>query len=229
MSSRSNRYIAKRHQSFPAGAVLPGEDPKEFEALFRELRGDLKPSGRVEHLLVADIASLIWRKSRLGVFRVAEAARKEFGECYADGDIEAGALLASARRMEKEQLSVERSMKKTEFLEQMKPKDVALDDAIQKLQSSIQELKKQNGIDPQSSPPLDAESVEQELAKQREADLFAILDDLITPECFMQEIEFKEHLDEAIDRALDRLIEYQARRISGSTVERRRSRQRRFR
>jgi hypothetical protein len=120
VSSPSNRPITRRHHSFPGGAVFPGEDPNEFEALIDELWSDLKPRGALEQSLVADIASWTWRKSRLGVFQVAEAARKEFGECFADGDIEAGALRASQQRMQKEQRSLERRVKAVEFLEEVK-------------------------------------------------------------------------------------------------------------
>src|SRR5262249_53133303 len=219
MSSRSNQSIVKRHQSFPAGAVFPGEDPKEFEALFDQLCSDLKPVGRVEHSLVADIACAIWRKSRLDVFRAAEAARKEFGECFADGDLEAGAFRAFHQRIEKEQRSLERRVEEAKFLKEIKPKFADLDDIIETVKNSLRKVKEQNGIDSSASRPPRADAVEQDLAKQREAHQFAILGDLITPECFIQELEFKERLDEAIERALDRLAKYQARRISGSTVD----------
>src|SRR5262249_47488803 len=221
MSSRSNQSIAKRHQSFPGRAILPGEDRKQFEALFDELWSDLNPSGPVERSLVVDVAYLTWRKSRLDVFRAAEAARKEFGECFADGDLEAGAFRAFQLRREKEQRSLERRVEEAKFLDEIKPKFADLDDIVETLQDSLRKLNEQNGIDSSASRPPSADAVEQDLAKQREAHQFAILGDLITPECFIEELEFKERLDEAIERAVDRLAKYQARRISGSTVDRR--------
>jgi len=228
MSSRSNQPIAKRHESFPASAVLPGEDRKEFEALFDDLWRDLKPSGPVEGALVADVASLVWRKQHLSVFQAAQAARREFGECFADGDVEAGAFRASQQRMEREQRNLERRVKEAEFIEEIKPQFVAFSAAIQKIEKSAHDLLKQNGIEPASRPEPE-QAAAQELAKQREAYQYAILSDLITPDCFIQELEFKERLDKAIKHALDRLAKYQARRISGSTVDRRRPRRGRAR
>jgi len=54
-------------------------------------------------------------------------------------------------------------------------------------------------------------------AKAEEAEIhFAILGDLISPECYLQELELIERLDAGIERAFDRLAKYQARRKSGS-------------
>src|SRR6266568_6231724 len=106
-SPSSSRPISKRHQSFMAAAVLPGENPEEYTALFNEVWSDCKPVGPVEQSLVGGIASFLWRKRRLGIFRQAEAARKEFGACFADGDLAAGTANASHQRLEKEKRSLE--------------------------------------------------------------------------------------------------------------------------
>ena len=53
-------------------------------------------------------------------------------------------------------------------------------------------------------------------AKADEAEIhFALLGDLISPDCYVQELELIERLDVGIERALDRLAKYQARRKSG--------------
>jgi hypothetical protein len=210
----SNGSISKRHQSFAATAVLPGEDPKEFSALFDEIWGDLRPRGPLERSLAREIASLLWRKGRLGIFRVAEAARKEFGEFFADGDLEAGGLRASHHRMQKQQASLERLLKSREFLEEVKSK--FRDSGLR-----LDEIEKQIGTDPEASRDAAADTVERQLAKDRTETEFAVLGDLISPECFIQELELRERLDAAIERALDRFHKCQAIRISGSVVGRR--------
>jgi hypothetical protein len=210
----SSRPIAKRHQSFMAAAVLPGENPEEFAALFDEVWSDCRPVGPVEQSLVRGIASFLWRKRRLGIFRIAEAARKEYGEFFKDGDLEAGAMSASHHRLEKRQRSLERLAKSRELLEQVKPDIVAFG-------LNIDKLEKQVGIDPQASRAASAETTERKLAKEETETQFAILGDLISPECFIQELELRERLDAAIERAFDRLIRYQTRRITGLVVDRR--------
>jgi hypothetical protein len=211
----SSRSISKRHQSFMATAVLPGEDPEEFAALLDEVWSDCRPVGPVEKSLVSDIASFLWRKRRLGIFRIAEAARKEFGEFFKDGDLEACAMSVSHHRLEKQQRSLERLVKSRELLGQLKPDILASG-------LRIDDLEKQVGIDPQASRAASAETTERKLAKENTETQFAILGDLISPECFIQELELRERLDVAVERAFDRLNKYQTRRISGWVVDRRR-------
>jgi hypothetical protein len=197
-----------------AAVVLPGEKPEEFTALFDEVWSDCRPVGPVEQSLVGGIASFLWRKRRLGIFRIAEAARKEFGEFFKDGDLEAGAMSASHHRLEKQKRSLERLVKSRELLEQVKPDIVAFG-------LNIDELEKHVGIDPQASRAASAETSDRKLAKEDTEIQFAILGDLISPECFIQELELRERLDAGIERAFDRLIKYQTRRITGLVVDRR--------
>jgi hypothetical protein len=67
---------ALKHGAYAATAVLPGEDPAEFEKLHRELIAELKPSGALEDDAVATIARLIWRKQNLATCRIAELAQE---------------------------------------------------------------------------------------------------------------------------------------------------------
>lgn len=45
--------------------ILPGEDPKVFQALADEIAAELEPQSALEHHLVATIVSCIWRLRRL--------------------------------------------------------------------------------------------------------------------------------------------------------------------
>ncbi len=85
---RSNASHSKRHESFAASAVLPGENPEEFDMLVSVIRDRLQPVGYLEEQQVVTIAEFSWRKRRLGIFRVAANARARFGACFAEGDIE---------------------------------------------------------------------------------------------------------------------------------------------
>ena len=46
-------------------AVLPNENPEEFNALVRQLHQDFSPNDAVEKTLIDDLAILTWKKSRL--------------------------------------------------------------------------------------------------------------------------------------------------------------------
>jgi hypothetical protein len=69
-------HPALKHGAYSATAVLPGENPAEFEKLHRQLIAELKPSGVFEDDIVATIARLIWRKQNLTTLRIAELARE---------------------------------------------------------------------------------------------------------------------------------------------------------
>ncbi|TMJ26324.1 MAG: hypothetical protein E6G88_15920 [Alphaproteobacteria bacterium] len=201
-----------------AAAVLPGENPEEYTALFNEVWSDCKPVGPVEQSLVGGIASFLWRKRRLGIFRQAEAARKEFGACFADGDLAAGTANASHQRLEKEKRSLELISKLREGRHELDE----IKNGFSELGSNLDEIERKVGIDPEASRAAAAEASETKIAQQQTENQFAFLGDLITPECFLQELELRERLDAAIERAFDRLVKYQKRRISGFEIDRRR-------
>jgi hypothetical protein len=48
-------------------ALLPGEDPGEFELLHNKLIAEFAPAGPFEQDIVANMARLIWRKQNLGI------------------------------------------------------------------------------------------------------------------------------------------------------------------
>lgn len=55
---------ARKHGVFAAPLILPGEDPREFEALHAALTEEWKPSGPTEQDRVFGIADAMWRKRR---------------------------------------------------------------------------------------------------------------------------------------------------------------------
>src|SRR5262249_44921369 len=56
-------------------AVLPGENPAEFEKLYQAQIAELAPTGVLEENIVADIARLVWRKQNLATFSLAKGLR----------------------------------------------------------------------------------------------------------------------------------------------------------
>jgi len=68
-------HPALKHGGYSATAVLPGEDPKAFDKLHRDLIAELSPQGVLEHDIVATMARYVWRKQNLATLRLAEFAR----------------------------------------------------------------------------------------------------------------------------------------------------------
>jgi hypothetical protein len=67
---------ALKHGGYSGVAVLPGEDKVAFEKLHQDLIAELHPNGPLEEDIVMTIARLLWRKRHLGIYRLAEAAKK---------------------------------------------------------------------------------------------------------------------------------------------------------
>src|SRR5215471_9621518 len=56
---------ALKHGVFAETIILPGEDPKDFEQLHRDLIKEWSPSGPAERDAVLTLAKCMWRKRRL--------------------------------------------------------------------------------------------------------------------------------------------------------------------
>jgi hypothetical protein len=75
MSNRSKLPNALKHGAFAKVAILPGEDPREFEELHFGLIEEWRPEGPTEEDAVLAIANGIWRKRRVQKFREARICR----------------------------------------------------------------------------------------------------------------------------------------------------------
>src|SRR5262249_7307929 len=190
------------------------EDSEEFKALYRELCADLRPVGHLEISLVADIATYQWRKDRLNIFDEAERARRELGEFFADGDLEVGIRSVWLHREQKHLHRIECLLKSHELAEQLKQQ-------LRKDDPNFDETLKHFAKDPEAARKAAAKTFERDEAKEHTEMQLAALGDVITPECFLQELEFRQRLDAAIERSVDLLIKHQTRRISALRVSRR--------
>src|SRR5262249_52316906 len=75
VSKFKKRHPALKHGAYSSTAVLPGENPAEFEELYQALIAELAPTGALEENIVADIARLAWRKQNLATFTRAKGLR----------------------------------------------------------------------------------------------------------------------------------------------------------
>jgi hypothetical protein len=76
VSKLKKRHPALKHGAYSSIAVLPGENPVEFEELYQALVAELAPTGALEEDIVANIARLVWRKQNLATFNLAKGLRK---------------------------------------------------------------------------------------------------------------------------------------------------------
>jgi hypothetical protein len=72
----SGIHPALKHGVYSGTALLPGEDPDEFEKLRKSLIADVAPAGPLEEDIVATIARLVWRKQNLSSYRLAGLAKR---------------------------------------------------------------------------------------------------------------------------------------------------------
>lgn len=68
--ARSSQNAVK-HGLTAHQAMLPGEDPEEFNGLRHAMFGTLDPQGALENQLVERIVSLLWRLRRVQAFEIA--------------------------------------------------------------------------------------------------------------------------------------------------------------
>ena len=86
---------ALKHGLLARDAVLPEEDPAEFDRQFRDLEHDLRPENSLEFELVRQIADAQWRMRRLvrietAFLSGAIEAQRQHEEIFHSGDIQPG-------------------------------------------------------------------------------------------------------------------------------------------
>jgi hypothetical protein len=69
-------HHALKHGGYSALRLLPGEDDAEFKKLRTEIGADLQLAGALEQDIGDTIAKLAWRKRNMGIFAIAERARR---------------------------------------------------------------------------------------------------------------------------------------------------------
>src|SRR5258706_8561628 len=75
---------------FAASAVLPGEDPRKFDALLSRLFTEFAPQGLLEADAVMTMANALWRKLHLSTYKLAAQARALYGHLFEFPNDQAG-------------------------------------------------------------------------------------------------------------------------------------------
>jgi hypothetical protein len=198
---KSKRPNALKHGAFSATAILPGEDPQEFEELHYSLTEEWMPDGATEEDAVLSIAKAVWRKRRVQRFLTAQSiysaihpghgwynegvALKAFAGLLLDNPITAFDL--AKRGLHPARIAhFEKKFPRSQY-----PSNSEWAEAVLKEIGSLLEALES---DPQSAGLLD-------LYHSSE---------VMSGDLFKQELALDERLDAMIDRAVKRLIQTKA-------------------
>ncbi len=73
-----SKFNARKHGLFSKAVLLQDESPAEYDALLNGLIENLQPQGKLERVLVENLATLLWRKRRLLQVETAESEKAQF-------------------------------------------------------------------------------------------------------------------------------------------------------
>jgi hypothetical protein len=198
---------ALKHGVYSGKAVLPGEDPKEFDALLQSLFDEWQPNGPSEEETVRSLAHCFWRKNRLDIFASIQDAKASFDENwklmtpildeakkYADKPDEL------RKRLLEDSPDLQRAVAGLcqVFDSEMVFRSI---DILQKRDRAFKTVCDALGLQIQTLLP--------RLMPIQQAEL-ASLADIVTPESFEKELAVRERLDGMIDRCIKRLIHLKA-------------------
>jgi hypothetical protein len=211
---------ALKHGVFSGKTILPGEDPKQFEALLKSLKNELQPLGILEEDTVRCLAEYLWRRSRLDIFKRVQQAKVMEDEKWK-------AITALLDTAEKHASSPRRSatasapekLKPEELREKILEADPQLQHAVLRLSpalnpslvGSVDLLKKRDRAFTAVCEALGVETRKLLAAiTPSEQSELALLAEVITPESFQKELAIRERLDGMIDRCIKRLFQLKA-------------------
>jgi hypothetical protein len=190
-------------------AILPGENPIEFELLRVDLAGEYAPEGPVEEDLVLTIAKCIWLKRRYQRFLFRKAYAAHFDPKHVEHHCERLALDTFYQAINGATVSEE------------------IQQALDKLPRLYADYL--NLVCPRDNFRKPVEWVEAMQEMVREAlmpgvHLFAlgISSSVITDDVFARELEFEARIDGMLEKTLDRLEKVKAtkRRVSFREAQR---------
>jgi hypothetical protein len=201
MTSRKlKRPNALKHGVFSATAILPGEDPKEFEELHSSLIEEWMPDGATEEDAVLSIAKAVWRKRRVQLFLEVELRSNAIDPAHPSYQETLGLRgIGSAIQLEPEtgfQKYVDRYLQREriEFFEQKFPRS-KFKSTWEWAAAVLEEIK--SLVKPH---PILGSEVDQIVRLHHSAANFSF-------DLFKQELVLDERLDAMIDRAVKRLIQ----------------------
>jgi hypothetical protein len=208
------RPSALKHGVFSASGILPGEDPAEFDALFRSLKNEWQPSGITERAAVLGLAQCLWRLHRLDVFEQAELLKARV--CLPWDMLKVLEMMAKYSGDKKELRVQFRSAAST---------DPGLYQALQELRPLLEGTDIWKALVEDDGNALDiagsskAEFDALGLSEKRDSWLTSMVlqaakerdyADLVTPERFEKELALRERLEGMADRYIKRIMQLKA-------------------
>jgi len=199
---RNRKHLnALKHGAFADAAILPGEDPQEFEELHSALIEEWMPIGPTEEDAVLSIAKGVWRKRRMQKFLEVKLLKAAFDPKHPAYDEAAalrnfGTIIEAAPVIAFEECAGNLSDRKVEYLQQKFPR--------WKFESTSEWARAiKNEITSVLVPAIErGEPPDEMLLCQSSA--------VLTEDVFKHELAVEERIDAMIDRAIKRLIQSKA-------------------
>jgi hypothetical protein len=198
-NQKTKQPNAQKHGVFAQMAILPGEDPKEFEKLHSDLTEEWAPVGAIEEDAVLRIAKAVWRKRRVQNFLAIQMLGNSCNPMHPSYSEIRGLGAFVAFMTTEPEVAFEEYAKRTlrtdkiDYLKQKFPRS-NFESASEWVQAVIDEI---HSVLIPNSPDIQGGDL---VALARSAATFS--DDV-----FNQELALDERLDAMIDRAVKRLIQ----------------------
>ncbi len=185
---------AIKHGAYSNLGLLPGEDANEYLELHARLREEHAPSGPVAEDAVDDLAKLIWRKSRLGIYQRAKFAKIKWSKHLTDkDDPDFDVDIVLKRHL----LGVlHRATVTLEHVQEHGSIDAKVMPALNDLTDTASKVFN-----------IEAPDLDDDVAVEEANIHLALLGDLVTTDQLLKELELAERLDAKIDRVLKRLMQ----------------------
>ncbi len=192
-----NQANALKHGVFTKQMILPSEDRREFENLYRSLADEWKPVGPTENDAVLSIAKAMWRKRRIQYFMRTERSRATIDPNHTIYD-EAGALRLFSSYIESEPDDFDRAVTTlpasvAQHLRRRLPREdfQSVSDWVHAIQKEIASV---------LLPAAAERIVKGEALIHREAGFFTL-------DVIKDEVAVEDRIDAMIDRAVKRLVQ----------------------
>ncbi len=200
---KRKRPNAQRHGIFSASALIPGEDPKEFQNLQDGLIEEWSPDGTTEAELVLSMAMAIWRKRRARRFQEFRLLRKNLDPADQAYDENLALTFFKIALVTDPNNAFETC--RTSLREQ-KVEHLRRTYSRSKFETA-EEWVKAICADIDTKKPKAADAKHREMLNSKELMNSALA---LTPELFQQDVDLDEQLDAMRDRGVKRLIELKA-------------------
>jgi hypothetical protein len=83
MSNPTKKFShAIKHGGYARTILFPGEDAAAYKKLPDKVFAEFAPAGPAEEDIVIEIADLLWRKQNLGIFHMAQLAKRQYSAFF---------------------------------------------------------------------------------------------------------------------------------------------------